>query len=64
MPRPYRAWGYPWLLAVFVVAYVFVLGSMFAVAPLECSTGLLLIAAGMIVYGVARRLSGEDSLQR
>ncbi len=64
VPRPYRAWGYPALPAVFVVAYVFVLGSMFAAAPLECSTGLLLIAAGMIVYGVARRLSGEDSPQR
>jgi basic amino acid/polyamine antiporter, APA family len=53
--RPYRAWGYPVLPGVFVVAYVFVLTSMFWAAPVECSTGLLLIALGMIVYAVATR---------
>ena len=57
--RPYRAWGYPVLPGVFVVAYVFVLTSMFWAAPVECSTGLLLIALGMILYGVATR--GERS---
>jgi APA family basic amino acid/polyamine antiporter len=56
-PRPYRAWGYPILPAVFVAAYVLVLTSMFWAAPLECSIGLLLIAAGMIVFVVATRLT-------
>jgi APA family basic amino acid/polyamine antiporter len=56
VPRPYRAWGYPVLPAMFVVAYIFVLGSMFIAAPFECSVGLGLIAAGMAVYGVARGL--------
>ncbi|HEY4312502.1 MAG TPA: amino acid permease [Pirellulales bacterium] len=56
VPRPYRAWGYPVLPAVFVVAYIFVLASMFIAAPFECSVGLGLIATGMVVYGVARGL--------
>jgi APA family basic amino acid/polyamine antiporter len=58
--RPYRACGYPVLPAVFVVAYVLVLASMFWAAPVECATGLLLIAVGMIVYGVATRLAQSE----
>jgi len=58
--RPYRAWGYPVLPAVFVVAYVLVLASMFWAAPVECATGLLLIALGMIVYGVATRFAVSE----
>lgn len=58
-PRPYRAWGYPLLPAVFVGAYILVLSSMFWAAPVECSIGLLLIAVGMAVFAVARRLSNE-----
>ena len=58
--RPYRAWGYPVLPAIFVAAYVLVLSSMFWAAPLECSIGLLLIAAGMVVFAVATRLTKRN----
>ena len=57
--RPYRAWGYPTLPAIFVVAYIFVLASMFWAAPLECTIGLMLIALGMAVYGAAKLFSAE-----
>jgi APA family basic amino acid/polyamine antiporter len=59
--RPYRAWGYPVLPGIFVVAYVFVLASMFWAAPLECTTGLMLIAIGMAVYGAAKIFDAENS---
>lgn len=49
-PRPYRAWGYPVVPAVFVVFYVLFLGSMLWASPLQCLTGLSLIALGAVVY--------------
>ena len=52
LPRSYRAWGYPVLPALFVAAYLVVLPSMFAAAPLECATGLLLIVLGLGVYAI------------
>jgi APA family basic amino acid/polyamine antiporter len=57
VPRPYRTWGYPWVPAIFAVAYVFLLVSMAWAAPLECFSGLGLIAVGVIVYALflARR---------
>jgi amino acid transporter len=55
LPRPYRAWGYPVVPALFVAAYLVVLPSMFAAAPLECTTGLLLILSGLGVYAIAAR---------
>ncbi len=49
-PRPYRTWGYPVLPAVFVVFYVFFLGSMMWASPVRCLVGLALIGSGAIVY--------------
>jgi amino acid transporter len=50
MPRPYRAWGYPFTPALFVLFYLFLLTSMFVARPNECLWGLSLIAAGALVY--------------
>ena len=52
--RPYRAWGYPLLPAIFVAAYILVLASMYWAAPVECTTGLTLIVLGMVFYAVAK----------
>lgn len=61
-PRPYRTWGYPLVPAIFVVAYVVLLVSMFAAAPAECSLGLLLVAAGMVVYAVFGRRKPSEGV--
>jgi APA family basic amino acid/polyamine antiporter len=50
MPRPYRVWGYPFTPALFVTFYLFLLASMVWAQPKVCLTGLLLIAAGVVVY--------------
>lgn len=54
-PRPYRAWGYPILPAIFVIAYAFLLVSMLTTQPLEARTSLLFIVAGLLIYWVIPR---------
>ncbi|HEY1785708.1 MAG TPA: amino acid permease [Pirellulales bacterium] len=48
--RPYRAWGYPFLPAVFVTFYLVFIVNLFFSRPRESGIGLLFILAGLIVY--------------
>jgi APA family basic amino acid/polyamine antiporter len=48
--RPYRAWGYPVLPAVFVTFYLVFIVNLFVSRPRESSVGLLFILAGLMVY--------------
>jgi APA family basic amino acid/polyamine antiporter len=50
VPRPYRTWGYPVVPLVFVVFYLFLLGSMLRSDPQQCLAGLVLIGIGAGVY--------------
>ena len=53
-PRPYRAWGYPVIPAVFVVASAaFVLNTLLE-RPVESLAGLGLVAIGWPVYKLSR----------
>jgi basic amino acid/polyamine antiporter, APA family len=49
-PRPYRAWGYPWVTALFVLACLALVGSTLVESPKESVVGLLLIASGLPAY--------------
>jgi APA family basic amino acid/polyamine antiporter len=49
-PRPYRAWGYPAVPALFVLASLGLVASTFLQRPTESLLGLLLIAAGLPAY--------------
>lgn len=54
-PRPYRAWGYPVVPAVFVIgAVAFVLNTL-AERPVESMIGLGLLLTGIPVYFLQRR---------
>jgi basic amino acid/polyamine antiporter, APA family len=54
-PRPYRAWGYPVVPALFVLgAAAFVLNTLFE-KPAESIAGLGLVAAGVPVYMWSKR---------
>src|SRR5262249_9741160 len=54
-PRPYRAHGWPWIPALFVIATLLLAGTSLAGAPRESALGLLMIAAGLPAYRWWRR---------
>jgi APA family basic amino acid/polyamine antiporter len=61
-PRPYRAWGYPWLPALYILGAATVLAVLFCYRTATTWPGLLIIASGVPVYFfLRRRLQQEDS---
>jgi len=55
LPRPYRAWGYPWVPALYLVANAGVAIAMLVGRPLECAIGLAVLLAGWPFYLWLRR---------
>jgi APA family basic amino acid/polyamine antiporter len=54
-PRPYHAWGYPWVPAIFVLgSLAFVLNTLLE-RPVESAIGLALVLIGVPVYLMQRR---------
>lgn len=47
LPRPYRAWGYPWTQVIFVVAAIALTANLLMVRPVRSSVGLLVILSGV-----------------
>ena len=54
--RPYRAWGYPWTVLIFLVAAVALTINLWMVRPVRSSLGLLVIAAGVPFFYRWRKL--------
>jgi len=50
LPRPYRAWGYPVLPALFIAGAIALTVSLWIARPLRSTIGLALIAFGLIFY--------------
>lgn len=48
--RPYRAAGYPWVPALYILANVAIAFSMIRARPLECLTSVAVLLAGAPVY--------------
>jgi APA family basic amino acid/polyamine antiporter len=57
-PRPYRAWGYPVVPAVFVLVSTALLLNTLMEKPLESLLGLLLVGLGIPAYMWWRRKGG------
>jgi len=56
LPRPYRAWGYPWVPAIYLVANALVAFALLRGAPLESLGSLVVIASAVPFYrAFARR---------
>jgi len=53
--RPYRAWGYPWTVLIFLIAAVALTINLWMVRPVRSSLGLLVIAAGVPFFYRWRR---------
>jgi APA family basic amino acid/polyamine antiporter len=54
-PRPYRAWGYPYVPAAYIVAAAAMMGDLLAVKPRYTWPGLLIVISGVPVYALMSR---------
>ena len=60
--RPYRAWGYPLVPALYLVANAGVALAMLIGRPLECAIGLAVLLAGWPFYLWLGRSRGQNGL--
>jgi len=61
-PRPYRAWGYPWVPGLYFAANLAIAVAMLIGNPLECALSVGLLLAGLPFYAffvAGRRAKGE-----
>jgi APA family basic amino acid/polyamine antiporter len=49
-PRPYRAWGYPVVPALYLIANAFIALAMLRDRPIECAIALAVLATGLPFY--------------
>lgn len=49
-PRPVRAWGYPWIPAIYLVVNGAVGVSLIFSQPMQCAVAVALLAGGLLVY--------------
>ena len=62
-PRPYKAWGYPVVPALFLLATLYLMVNTLVATPGRALIGLGIVAAGLPVYAYfARRLPPEDPM--
>ncbi len=55
LPRPYRAWGYPWTPLIFLFAAIALTVNLWLVRPVRSSLGLVVILAGVPFFYLKRR---------
>jgi APA family basic amino acid/polyamine antiporter len=53
-PRPYRAWGYPWVPALYIVANLAIAGSLLWLRSRESLISLSVLLAGLPFYALFR----------
>ena len=60
LPRPYRAWGYPLVPALFLLASIAMIGNALVTDPRDTGLTLLIIAVGLPAYAVWRGLTDSS----
>jgi APA family basic amino acid/polyamine antiporter len=60
-PRPYRAWGYPWLPGLYFVANGAIAVALLVGSPRDCLFGLAIAAAGLPFYWFFARRNASGS---
>ena len=64
-PRPYRAWGYPWVPGLYGLANLGIAVAMLVGNPLECLLSVGMLAAGLPFYAIfvaGGRAKGEHAV--
>jgi len=56
LPRPYKTVGYPWVPLAFLAIHIYILVYGLIYRPKESLAGLGLTAAGLVVYGIDKKL--------
>lgn len=54
--RPYKTWGYPWLPALYIVGASIIVAVLFVYRPETTWPGLVIVALGIPVYFLMRRV--------
>jgi APA family basic amino acid/polyamine antiporter len=62
--RPYRAFGYPWLPALFIAVTVFLIANTFVATPRLALAGAAVMVAGLPFYAWWSRAAGRGSTPR
>jgi basic amino acid/polyamine antiporter, APA family len=63
-PRPYRAWGYPYVPAAYLVAATALMANLLVVKPRYSWPGLLIVMSGVPVYALLLRRPGTPPESR
>lgn len=58
--RPYKAFGYPVLPALYVVLAFFIVINLLLYKPLYCWPGIIIVASGIPVYFVWKKLADKE----
>jgi APA family basic amino acid/polyamine antiporter len=61
LPRPYRAWGYPFTPVVFLLVTLFMMYYLVMERPLQSFLGILIMTSGLLIYAVFRKRTGPGS---
>jgi APA family basic amino acid/polyamine antiporter len=64
LPRPYRAWGYPFTPLIFLGVTGFMMAYLASNRPLESLAGFMVMLAGLIVYWVAQSGPAAAAVQK
>jgi APA family basic amino acid/polyamine antiporter len=60
-PRPYRAWGYPVVPALYIIAAIVILAVLFLYRPATTIPGVVIVLIGVPVYFAFRATSAKVS---
>lgn len=63
IPRPYRAWGYPWVPASYIVLAGVILVVLFVYQPAITWPGLIIILTGVPIFYYWRATARRDGIQ-
>ena len=55
LPRPFRAWGYPFTPLVFLLVTGFMMYYLLTERPVHSLAGLLVMLSGLLIYAIFRR---------
>jgi len=62
LPRPYRAWGYPFTPLLFLALSAWTLVFIIRDKPAESAYGLATVVSGLLVYFVAQRVGAKSQV--